>query len=89
MWSKVKIFVILFVVQLVLYTTLVFNFRAVAQGNIFWSGATDLTIAAINFFLVRKIANTPHLYIGFAGYVSGSVVGTIIGILISKFLLGW
>lgn len=79
----------MFLTQVLLYTILIFNWRSVAQGQIMWAASTDAVIATINFFIIRKIIDTKNLQASFTGYLAGSVVGTIIGIVISKYLLGF
>lgn len=86
--SKVWLFIELFFIQIVLYVFLVINFRAVAQANIAWSVGTDTIIAAMNFFVIRKIASSENSTLMFTAYTLGSAVGSVAGIVVSKLLLG-
>lgn len=78
----------MFMIQLALYTLLVINFRAVAQANVFWSVLSDIIIASMNFLIIRKIAKSEDSWLLFAGYTSGSAVGSVLGIALSKFIMG-
>lgn len=75
---------VLFCIQTVLYGIMCVNMRAVAHADYGWSLASDFLIATLNFFVIRKIAekegNGWHRW---AGYVTGSLVGTTAGIWIS------
>lgn len=79
---------ILFIIQLINYSLLVINFRAVAQANYFWSGITDFTIASFSFFVIKKIAKSDdslHLWLG---YSLGGLAGSFVGIWISLIIHG-
>jgi len=80
-------FTIMFVVQLLLYTLLIFNCRAVAQANILWSVISDFLYASANFLVLRKIAKSEDSVVLFLGYTLGSAAGSVTGILLSKILL--
>jgi hypothetical protein len=88
MKSKVKSFLALFAIQSVLYTVFIINYRAIAQGQMGLSVSTDVFLASAQFFLIRKISQMKDTYSGFAGYLLGSIIGTILGIEISKLFLG-
>lgn len=88
MKKPVSDFLIMFVVQLVLYMILVINFRAIAQANILWSVASDAIIAAMNFLIIQKIAKSDNSWVMFGGYTAGSAAGSVAGILLSKLVLG-
>lgn len=77
---------LLFLIQLINYTLIVINYRAVAHANYFWSGITDFAIASFSFFVIKKIAksdNSMHLWLGYAlGGLAGSFVGIWVSLLI-------
>jgi hypothetical protein len=77
---------IMFLIQLVNYTLLVVNYRAIAQANYFWSGLTDFTVASFQFFVIKKISKSDdsfHLWLGFSlGGLAGSIVGIWVSMLI-------
>lgn len=78
----------MFVIQLISYTLLVINFRAVAQADYFWSALTDFTIASFSFFVIKKIAKSDdsiHLWLG---YALGGLAGSVLGIWVSLFIHG-
>lgn len=86
--KKLKEALVLFFIQIVLYGILCINFRAVAQANYVTASITDFTIASLNFFVIKKIANSEanalHQWVG---YAIGSLVGSILGIYLSTLIL--
>lgn len=79
---------LLFVIQLVSYTLLVVNYRAVAQANYFWSGITDFAIASFNFFVIKKIAKSEDRFHLWLGYALGGLAGSFVGIWVSLLIHG-
>jgi hypothetical protein len=77
----------MFAVQVTLYIMVVVNYRAVAQADIPWSVASDTLIASANFLVLRKIVKNLDNMNLFFGYVAGSAVGSVAGILVSKMIL--
>ena len=86
MKEKIKEGVTLGVIQIVLYSILCINFRAVAQAHYHEAALTDFLIASINFFVIRKIAQSTDALHQWVGYVTGSVIGAYIGIYLSVLL---
>jgi hypothetical protein len=86
MKEKIKEAVTLGVIQIVLYSILCINFRAVAQAHYHEAALTDFLIASINFFVIRKIAQSTDALHQWVGYVTGSVIGAYIGIYLSVLL---
>ena len=86
MKEKIKEAVILGAIQIVLYSILCINFRAVAQAHYHEAALTDFLIASINFFVIRKIAQSTDALHQWIGYVTGSVIGAYIGIYLSVLL---
>jgi hypothetical protein len=78
----------MFFVQIIMYILLIINWRAVSQANYFVSVVSDILIAAMGFFVLKKILSDDGSWMVFAGYVSGSAAGSALGILISKLMLG-
>ena len=79
----------LFCIQIVSYTLWCVNYRATAQARYNATALTDFMISTINFFVIRKIAQSNDGRIHqWAGYSLGSVSGSYIGIWMSK-ELGW
>jgi hypothetical protein len=86
MKEKIKEAVILGAIQIVLYSILCINFRAVAQAHYHEAALTDFLIASINFFVIRKIAQSTDTLHQWIGYVTGSVIGAYAGIYLSVLL---
>jgi hypothetical protein len=88
--TKTKILdsLLMFTTQLVSYTLLVVNYRAVAHANYFWSASTDFAIASFNFFIIKKIAKSDDSLHLWFGYAMGGLVGSIVGIWISLLIHG-
>ena len=84
--SKLKEATTLFFIQIILYGILCINFRAVAQAQYHVAAAADFIVASLNFFVIRKIANTNDAVHKWAGYVLGSVAGSYLGIYISTLI---
>lgn len=80
-----KAVILVFIVQIVVYSVICINYRAIVQADYFEIAWTDFVIASINFFVIQKIAksetNNTLLWIV---YTIGSVIGSILGTIISK-----
>lgn len=86
--TKIKEFFLFFTIQLVLYFLLVINYRAVSKVDYMGTVITDFIIASFNFFVVRKIAKSEDSFHQWAGYAFGGAIGGVLGLYISKALLG-
>lgn len=69
-----------------MYGILCINYRAVAQAQYNIAAISDFTIASMSFFVIRKIAKSEDALHQWVGYVSGSVIGSYLGIYISTLL---
>jgi hypothetical protein len=85
--KQLKDATILFFLQLINYTLLVVNYRAVAQAHYFWSAVSDFVIASFSFFVIKKIATSDNTFHGWLGYALGGLFGSILGIWLSKIML--
>lgn len=85
---KTKEFFTLFFIQIVSYSILCVNYRAVADAQYHVSAISDFMIASMSFFVIRKIAKSDDAMHQWAGYALGSVVGSYLGIWISTTFLG-
>lgn len=74
---------VFFLVQFFNYSAVAIYTRLVAQAAILPAVTLDAVFAAINFFVIRKIAQSDQDYLGFAAYVAGSALGTYAGIEIT------
>lgn len=86
MKEKIKEAVTLGVIQIVLYSILCINFRAVANAHYHEAALTDFLVASMNFFIIRKIAQSTDALHQWVGYVTGSVIGSYVGIYLSVLL---
>lgn len=77
---------ILFIIQIVLFGLLCINYRAIAETQYHLAAISDFTIASLNFFVIKKIANSEDAFHKWIGYVLGSVAGSYIGIYISTLI---
>lgn len=80
--------VILFLAQMCSFAIIALNYRAIAQAQYLWSILTDLFVATISYFVVKKIAKSKDSIWQWIGFAIGSAVGTVIGIFISVIILG-
>jgi hypothetical protein len=78
---------ILFILQVVNYSLLVINYRAVAQAHYFWTGVSDFVLASFSFFVIKKVASSDNTFHGWLGYALGGLVGSLVGIWISLQML--
>ena len=79
---------ILFGAQMLSFAIITINYRAVAQASYLWSVLTDLIIASLSYFVVKKIAKSENSVCQWAGFAVGSAIGTVIGIWLSLHILG-
>ena len=86
MINKIKEASILGIIQIISYSVLCMNFRAVAEAHYHEAALTDFLIASMNFFVIRKIAQSSDAIHQWIGYVLGSVVGSYLGIYLSILL---
>lgn len=87
--NNIKEGAILFGAQMISFAIISINYRAVAQANYIWSISTDVIIAALSYFVIRRIAkSTCNSIAQWTGFTIGSATGTAIGIFISKLILG-
>lgn len=86
MKEKIKEAAILGIIQIVLYSILCINFRAVAEAHYHEAALTDFLVASMNFFIIRKIAQSTDTLHQWVGYVTGSVIGSYVGIYLSVLL---
>lgn len=79
---------ILFFAQMLSFAIITINYRAVAQASYIWSILTDLIVAGLSYFVVRKIAKSKDSICQWFGFTLGSAIGTCIGIWLSIMILG-
>ena len=84
--SKLKEAATLGIIQIVLYSILCINFRAVAGAHYHEAALTDFLVASMNFFIIRKISQSTDTLHQWIGYVVGSVIGSYTGIYLSILL---
>lgn len=84
--SKLKEAATLAIIQIVLYCLLCVNYRAIALVHYHEAAIADFLIASMNFFIIRKIAQSSDAMHQWLGYVIGSVIGSYLGIYLSVIL---
>jgi len=77
-------FLVLFVAQMTSYALLTYDFRVLAQGRIGPTLIADAMACSFGFFVIRRIATMESSRYGFLGFLCGSVLGTWIGMVITK-----
>jgi hypothetical protein len=83
MKTKLKEASLLAVIQIVSYSLLCINYRAVATTQYHEAAVTDFMIASMSFFVIRKIAKSEDSLHQWIGYAIGSVIGSYLGIYTS------
>lgn len=86
MKKKIKEAVILAVIQIALYGLLCINYRAIAYTQYHWAALSDFAVASMNFFVIRKISKGEDALHQWIGYVTGSVIGSYLGIYLSTLI---
>jgi hypothetical protein len=87
--AEVRNAAILGLLQFLNWSICTISWRAVAQANIPASIVTDTTLASLQFFVFKRIAQDHgNTLIPWAGYTIGGVAGTITGIYLSLWILG-
>jgi hypothetical protein len=81
--QKLKEASLLAVIQIVSYSLLCINYRAVATTQYHEAAATDFLLASLGFFVIRRIARSEDSLHQWIGYVTGSVIGSYLGIYLS------
>lgn len=84
--KKFKEALLLFCIQIVSYSLLCVNYRAVANTDYHEAAITDFMLASLSFFVIRKIARSEDALHQWLGYVLGSVCGSYIGIYASTLI---
>ena len=82
--KKFKEALLLFCIQIVSYSLLCINYRAVANTDYHEAAVTDFMLASLSFFIIRKIARSEDALHQWIGYVLGSVCGSYLGIYLSN-----
>ena len=83
MIKKLKEASLLAGIQIVSYSLLCINYRAVAATHYNEAATTDFMIASLSFFVIRKIAKSEDAIHQWLGYAIGSVIGSYCGIYLS------
>lgn len=83
-----KRFFVMFGVELLVTVIVVMDFRAVAVGSYPWTASVNALFGVVNFTLVQRIAKSDTRG-EMAGYTCGCVVGSCLGIFITKHLKGY
>ena len=94
-YSFINEAVVMFFAQIILCTVIAINYRSISQANYLITAISAASIAGITYFLIQRISeNTKKRKknkekdIAWIGFMLGSVVGDMVGIFISKILLG-
>lgn len=75
--------IVLFFVQVLMFSVLCVNFRAIASAHYHHAAISDFIIASLQFFVIKRIADSDQSIKHWAGYALGSVAGSYVGIYIS------
>ncbi len=83
-----KEFFIVFFSQLLAFLFITMNYRAVAHGSYVGTAITDLLFSAVNFGLIKRVANS-ETKMTMVAYVIGGMIGSQIGILLTMYVKGF
>lgn len=80
---------LLFLFQVLNYSLLCINYRAVAHANYLHIALSDFAVASVTYFLIRRIASsTEDTLYHWLAYAMGGVVGSLLGVWLSATYLG-
>ena len=79
---------LIFTIQFVIYVMVCINYRSVAQARYIESAISEFAIATLNYLVIKKIASTGNSTLQWMAYSLGTVLGSLLGIWISKIVLG-
>jgi hypothetical protein len=79
---------LIFTIQFVIYVLVCINYRSVAQAQYLESAISEFAIATLNYLVIKKIASTGNSTLQWMAYSFGTVLGSLLGIWISKIVLG-
>lgn len=85
--AMLKLFFMFFFLQAMSYGLICWNYRAVAKGWVGHVVVSDLMFAALNFTLIKKVAEAKG-WVAMAGYIAGGAVGSAVSVLFTKALWG-
>ena len=74
--------------QFLNFTLITVNYIAIAERHYGYTALSDLVFTSVNFFIIRKIAQSQGQVHEWLAYVSGSIAGSMLGIYIATAILG-
>ena len=84
MRKKIKEALLFLVIQCAMYFLITINQRGVVEYNYSTVILTDIAIASMGFFIVKKIANSAESFHQLVGYVTGGVIGSVVALYLSQ-----
>lgn len=82
--EKIKGFMLFFVIQMASYFLVTINQRGVVTYNYTSVIITDIMIASLGYFVIKKIASSTDSLHQWGGYVAGGVTGSVIALILSQ-----
>jgi hypothetical protein len=82
--TQAKGFALFFVIQMSSYFLVTINQRGVVTYDYTSVIITDVMIASLGYFVIKKIASSTDAIHQWAGYVSGGVTGSVIALWLSQ-----
>lgn len=86
--TKLKTMALFFGAQMLNFTLITVNYIAIAERNYLWTAVSDLVFTSVNFFIIKKIAESKGQVHEWVAYVAGSIAGSMLGIYIATAILG-
>jgi hypothetical protein len=84
MKDKFKDFALFFAIQMTSYFLVTINQRGVVTYDYSAVIITDIMIASLGYFVIKKIASSTDAVHQWAGYVAGGVTGSVIALWLSQ-----
>jgi hypothetical protein len=82
--KKIKEALLFLIVQFSMYFFITLNQRGIVEFNYGLVIFTDVIVASMGFFIIKRIANSAEALHQLAGYVTGGVLGSVLAMYLNQ-----
>lgn len=86
-YKKLRGLLLIFLGQFLAYGIVVVNTRSFTTDNYILTAISDMLLASLNFYIIRRIVRDEEATLDLLFYVAGGVVGSLVFMYISKHYL--
>lgn len=86
-YKKIRGLLLIFLGQFLVYGIVIVNTRAFTTDNYLKTAISDMLLATVNFYIIRRIARDEEAKLDLIFYVLGGVVGSLVFMYIDKHYL--